>query len=127
MADEENRGLCERFKEVRTALGLKQGMFADKLQTTQGHISDIEHFRKVPSKRLIDIICLKFDVSKQWFSTGEGEMFNPRTREKELEKAFEGIKDDVFKRELVLALMMADESGWESIRKIFNEVSDKVT
>lgn len=66
--------ICERFKEVRTYLKMKQGDFAKEIKTTQGHVSDIENKRKNVSDRVIEIICLKYGVSEKWLRTGEGEM-----------------------------------------------------
>lgn len=49
----------ERLKALRKALCIKQGEFAAKLSTTQGHISDIENGRKNLSDRTIKLICLQ--------------------------------------------------------------------
>ncbi len=66
--------ICERFKEVRTYLKMKQGDFAKEIKTTQGHVSDIENKRKNVSDRVVEIICLKYGISEKWIRTGEGEM-----------------------------------------------------
>lgn len=66
--------ICERFKEVRTSLKMKQGDFAKEIRTTQGHVSDIENKRKNVSDRVIEIICLKYGISEKWIRTGEGKM-----------------------------------------------------
>ena len=66
--------ICERFKQVREKTGLKQGEFAKKIKTTQGHVSDIENGRKNVSDRVMTIICLQFDINEEWFKTGEGQM-----------------------------------------------------
>lgn len=67
--------VCERLKEVRTSLKMKQGDFAKEIKTTQGHVSDIENKRKGVSDRVIEIICLKYGVREDWFRFGEGEMY----------------------------------------------------
>lgn len=67
--------LCERFKNIRTSLKMKQGDFAHAIATTQGHVSDIENKRKCVSERIFEIICLKFGINKEWFRNGTGEMF----------------------------------------------------
>ena len=43
----------ERLKELRKALGLKQGDFAAALSISQGHLSDIENGRKEVSEFLL--------------------------------------------------------------------------
>ena len=49
----------DRLKELRKVLSIKQGDFADRISTTQGHISDIENGRKSLSERTIKLICLE--------------------------------------------------------------------
>lgn len=66
--------ICERFKEVRLSLKMKQGDFAKEIKTTQGHVSDIENKRKGVSDRVIEIICLKYGINENWLRTGKGEM-----------------------------------------------------
>lgn len=67
--------VCERLKEIRTSLKMKQGDFAKEIKTTQGHVSDIENKRKGVSDRVIEIICLKYGVSEDWIRNGDGEMY----------------------------------------------------
>lgn len=69
--------ICERFKQIRISLNMKQGNFAKEIQTTQGHVSDIENQRKGVSDRIMEIICLKYGINKNWFKTGEGDMYTP--------------------------------------------------
>lgn len=76
MTDTESK-VCERFKEIRKDLKMKQGDFAKEITLTQGHVSDIENKRKGVSDRVMEIICLKFGVSKKWFEYGQGEMYSP--------------------------------------------------
>lgn len=66
--------ICERFKQIRKSLSMKQGDFANEIKTTQGHVSDIENKRKGVSDRVIEIICLKFDISEEWLRNGIGPM-----------------------------------------------------
>lgn len=67
--------VCERFREIRIFLGMRQGDFAKEIKLTQGHVSDIENKRKGVSDRVIEIICLKFSINEAWLRTGEGEMY----------------------------------------------------
>ena len=50
---------CNRFKELRKNLKLKQGDLAKALTISQGHTSDIENGRKAVSDRIIEILVLK--------------------------------------------------------------------
>lgn len=71
----------ERLKQLRNSLKIKQGDFAKKISTTQGHISDIENGRKNLSDRTIKLICLEDwngkNVNENWLRDGTGEMFVP--------------------------------------------------
>lgn len=67
--------VCERFKEIRACLDMKQGDFAKEIRTTQGHVSDIENKRKGVSDRVVEILCLKYSVNEEWLRSGKGEMF----------------------------------------------------
>ena len=64
----------ERLKLLRKELNIKQGEFADKISTTQGHISDIENGRKNLSERTIKLICLENwdgrNVHEEWLRNG---------------------------------------------------------
>ena len=71
----EDEKICERFKNIRNSLNMKQGDFAKEIKTTQGHVSDIENKRKGVSDRVIEIICLKYGIREEWLRTGDGEMY----------------------------------------------------
>lgn len=78
--------VCERFKEIRNSLKMKQADFAKEIKLTQGHVSDIENKRKGVSDRVIEIICLKYGVNETWLRTGEGEMLEELTEQQKILK-----------------------------------------
>lgn len=120
----------DRLKELRKSLSIKQGDFADKISTTQGHISDIENGRKTLSDRTIKLICLETwngkTVNEEWLRTGEGEMFLPLDRQDEIAKLttdlFKGEKNS-FKERLILALAGLDENEWEMLERIAEKIA----
>lgn len=77
MSDNELK-MCERFKEIRKYLKMKQGDFAKEIKLTQGHVSDIENKRKGVSDRVIEIICLKYSINEEWFREGKGKMLSDK-------------------------------------------------
>lgn len=85
LTDEELK-ICERFKEIRVSLKLRQGDFANEIKLTQGHVSDIENKRKGVSDRVIEIICLKYEISEKWLRYGIGEMKAPVAGEERFAK-----------------------------------------
>ena len=122
----------DRLKELRKALDLKQGDFAEKISTTQGHISDIENGRKNLSDRTIKLICLEEwngrKVNEDWLKNGIGEMFIHRTRtEKITDFAADILRDEEesFRRRLVEALADLEVEEWELLEKIAEKSARK--
>lgn len=111
----------ERLKQLRSKLGIRQGDFAKKISTTQGHISDIENSRKNLSERTIKLICLENwngkTVNEEWLRTGEGEMFVPAPEEDEIATYVEDLLSDNGDNELYNLI--------KSIMRTYNELSPK--
>lgn len=122
----------DRLKELRKTLNIKQGDFAEKISTTQGHISDIENGRKNLSDRTIKLICLEEwngkKVNESWLRTGIGGMFEPMSRSEAI-SSFAGKllkeEDDSFKRQLVEVLAQLDENEWELLEGIAKRLAKK--
>lgn len=74
----------ERLKEVRESLGLSTRAFAEKLGMTSGAISMLETGKRNPSKQYITSICNAFGVNEDWLRDGIGEMYAPKTRERQV-------------------------------------------
>lgn len=118
---------CQRFKEIRKTLNIKQGDFAKELAISQGHASDIENGRKAVSSRIIEILSLKYSVNEEWIRHGKGEMFVPMTRSEAIAKfAGEILKEEEsFKKRLIGALARLDESQWELLESIARDIVKK--
>lgn len=120
--------VCDRFKEIRNALNMKQGIFAKEIKTTQGHVSDIENKRKGVSDRVIEIICLKYDVNEDWLRYGTGEMFVPISKSDQIADMISDVlksDEEDFKRRLISALAQLDDTGWENLEKLIDMISGK--
>lgn len=111
----------ERLKELRTQLNIKQGEFAKKISTTQGHISDIENGRKNLSDRTIKLICLEgwngHTINENWLRTGEGDMFVQLPEEDEVAAYVSDLLEDDGENPLYLII--------KEIMHTYNEVSPK--
>ena len=117
---------CKRFKELRTALNMKQGDLAKELTLSQGHVSDIENGRKSLSDQTIEILTLKYNIDEEWLRTGEGEMFLPLDRQDQIAKLTSDLfkeEKNSFKERLILALAGLDESEWELLEKIAEKIA----
>ena len=127
-----------RLKELRTALTIQQGDVAEKISTTQGHISDRENGRKNLSERTIKLICLEDwngkMVSEQWLKYGQGEMFQPRPNMDEVGFFVEDLLEYDGKGnplyDMIIEMMkkyqLLDESSKKIIRNYFGEIIKSV-
>jgi len=70
-----NKELGERLIELRTALGLTQKEFAQKIRVSKGYIASLERSHRELNSRLIKLISDTFGVNEQWLQTGKGNMF----------------------------------------------------
>ena len=109
-----------RIKLVRTELALSQEDFAKQLNISRNFIWMIEKGEREPSDRTILDICRTFHVSEDWLRTGEGEMFQARTRETEIAE----ITAELFKAEdtniryqLMRLIHQVDDDELEAIFK----------
>lgn len=111
----------ERLRIVRESLGYTQTEFAERLKLTRNFISLVETGQRILSDRSINDVCREFNVREQWLRTGEGEMFQPKTRKQEIAdfmgKVLNSEPDDLRSR-LVEALAQLDESDWVTLAKI---------
>lgn len=117
----------ERLKELRTTLNLSQQKFADKLGIARGNIGAYEVNKNSPSDAVIALICKQFNVNESWLRTGNGEMFNPISKNEEIaDMISDVVKSDEkdFKRRLISALARLDDTGWENLEKLIDMISE---
>jgi transcriptional regulator with XRE-family HTH domain len=69
-----NTSIGERIKELRLKKGLTQKAFGEFINISYGHISNIEKGKDIPSDRILELICYKFNVSEDWLKLGEGSL-----------------------------------------------------
>ena len=129
----------ELLKELRKALNIKQGDFAKKLSTTQGHISDIENGRKNLSERTIKLICLEDwsgkTVNEDWLRTGAGgdeNMFVKLSEDEELAMYTQMLLDstddvvaDMIKETIVIYEKLDNDSK-QALKNVARKLLDKM-
>lgn len=84
----------QRLKEIRSALGLTQQEFADKIGTVRGNIAGYETGKRSPSSSVISLICEKCNVNETWLRTGKGDMFNELPEEDEVAAYVSDLLED---------------------------------
>lgn len=65
----------ERLKQVRKSKKLSQREFGEKINLSQNHISSLESGTRSITGRIISDICEVYNVNREWFINGTGEMF----------------------------------------------------
>ena len=117
----------ERLKDLRKALAIKQGEFAERISTTQGHISDIENGRKELSDRTIKLICLEFGVNETWLRTGQGEMFEKIPAEDEYFRAATELSknNDKLAMQAVIEYWKLDEDSKKLLKNFILHIAEK--
>jgi len=93
----------ERIKAVRKALGMSQRDFCRGIFLSQSFYGQIETGRKTPNERVYELISNKYNVNKNWLTTGQGEMFRETPPDSELLELMEIIKElDPLFREYII-------------------------
>lgn len=118
----------DRFKELRKELSVTQQEFADKLKISRNFVAQIEMGSKVPSDRTIDDVCREFNVNEEWLRTGNGDMFIPGIKDKQISAMLADVMksgEDSFRHRLVSALARLDDEGWDNLEKLIDMISNK--
>lgn len=112
----------ERIKILRKTLKLNQTEFGKRVAIAQGHLTNIETGKRDVTEKNIKIICLEFNVNKEWLSTGEGAMFNYLTREDEItiwaSKLTRKDCNNEFAKNFARVLSRLDDSEWALLEKM---------
>ena len=115
----------ERIGIVLERSGKTKTAFGESLNVSQQYISKLVRTGN-PSELLINDICEKYRVRKEWLLHGIGDPDEPLNRKEEIAQLtadlFKGQKNS-FKERLILALSRLDESEWELLEKIAEEVA----
>lgn len=115
----------DRIKAVRKALKLSQEKFADAIGLARNTVTQMEMGVLNPGKRTIADIVRVFNVNENWLLTGEGDMFNPQSREDEIAQlAAVTLRDapDSFRNRVIHMLVNATDEELEVIDKLLQKM-----
>lgn len=115
----------ERISEVVKKSGLTKTAFAEKINVSQGFVSQLCSGFSVPSERTLSDICRVFNVDPYWLETGEGEMFRTETVDMELARLVGELMADKpgsFKQRVVAALLRCSDDEWGVFRRVLSEI-----
>ena len=119
----------ERVRTIRKANDMTLEQFGGCVGMGSSSISDIENGRRTLTKQTFLSICREFNVREAWLRTGDGDMFQPKSRSNEIDAFMKEIlrDDSDFRQKFisVLARMTADE--WKLLEQKVLEIASEVT
>lgn len=111
----------ERLKELRKTLNLTQQEFAEKIGVKRNTIAQYESGRNAPIDAVITLICRTYSVNETWLRTGEGEMFQPKSRNDELldyaRRIAEGDPGSI-QAKILTAMTCLTDAQWEVLAQV---------
>jgi len=117
----------DRIKELRKAMNLSQEKFGELLGITKSGVSDIESGRRKVTDQHV-IMLVNNGVSEEWLRTGNGDMFVPGIKDKQISAMLADVMksgEDSFRHRLVSALARLDDEGWDNLEKLIDMISNK--
>ena len=78
-----------RLKQIRDYFKLSIRNFAKEIYFSHSVYGQVEFGSREPNDRIIQLISSRFNVSKKWITTGEGDMFTSDPPDIRLEKILE--------------------------------------
>ena len=122
----EVRTLNERIKELRSVLGITQEEFGKKLGITRSAISYLESGRSKLTDKTLFLICITFDVSKEWLRYGTGDMFITHTVGEELASYCGKLmaENDTEKEKYALIALKLIVDEWELVKENVQKISE---
>ena len=117
-----------RLKKLRKTLNLTQQEMADRLGIKRNTLANYEIGRNEPIDAVLLLIVKEFNVNETWLRTGEGEMFNPKTRNQQITDFLGDLikeEDGAFKKRFIEAMSKLDRRDWEDIERLVNKLIEK--
>ena len=111
----------ERIKELRKREKLSQKDFGEKLGASRDVIANIENGRVDPTKTMIQLICLEFNVNETWLHTGEGEMFGTPGSTNRLSS---GLKLDDMEKSIVEQYLRLSKENRAAVKAVMWGIVD---
>jgi transcriptional regulator with XRE-family HTH domain len=104
-----------RIASIIVDADIKKIQFAHILNIDQSYVSRLINGKGIPSERLIEDICQKFNINKAWIYDGVGAMHLQQNREAEILSWAEKVAHDTgdsFPKRLALALSRLGKNDW---------------
>lgn len=105
--------MLERLKQIRKNAKLTQSEFGEVVGATRGMIAKYETGLVVPDNAMLELICVKFNVSRAWLETGEGQPYVQTELVPELMHALQ--KYPALKTMMESAADLMTPADWEAL------------
>lgn len=118
----------DRIIQIRKNAKMSQQQFADKLNIKRGTIANYECGRNEPIDAVISLVCKEFDVNENWLRTGEGEMYLPEDRERELARLTVDLfteSPESFKNRFISLLAKMSDEEWTLLENMVDKLANK--
>ena len=115
----------ERIAVLRKTLGLTQKQFGEQIGVQRGTIANYELGRNIPTETVRLMICRAYGVRREWLETGEGEIFEKKTKYDQIrEMSDEYMKDEseLFRSRLISVISELSEEQLA----ILAEIAEKI-
>ena len=115
-----------RVRELRERLGMTQTEFGRKLSLNRGIINNYEQGVTKVRESIIDLICIVYNVNREWLINGIGDMFPPEQEDDRYFNAIGSITNDEpdsFRKRFVIALGELDESGLDVLESFIRSLT----
>jgi transcriptional regulator with XRE-family HTH domain len=93
----------DRIREIREKLNLTQRVFSKSIYLSPSFYGKVENGHRNANERIIELICNKYNVNKQWLLTGKGKQFESPPPDAELTQLMDAINElDPLFREYII-------------------------
>ena len=117
--------LSDRILILLNVEQISRTEFAKMLNVTQAYVSKMINKGAIPSDRLIEDICEKFNVREEWLRYGTGAMHVRLTKDQELAEFTARLykeEESSFKRRLISVLSNLSEDEWGLLASIAEKI-----
>lgn len=115
----------ERIAVLRRTLGLTQQQFAEGIGVKRGTVSNYEIGRNIPTETVLQMICRVYGVRRQWLDTGEGLMFEERSRLEQIRDLSKDIlkeENNSFRLRLISVIAGLSEDQLEVLAEVAERI-----
>lgn len=116
----------DRIASLRKTLGLTQKQFGERIGVQRGTVANYELGRNIPTETVRLMICKVYGVNREWLETGEGEMFEKKSRYdqiREMSEEYMKGESDSFRNRLISVISELPEEQLAVLAEIAERIA----